>query len=261
MADKPAILLPITIDATKKWLTFSYNAVAYHASIAVAEYADVQAVAVALEAAMDAAMSLPGEAIVTCAVGTDNILRTTIGITTGSATFSLLLKTGLHGFDNDDDHIGHVLGFTDAADYTGAISYESDYQAQGCWVSGRAPSMDSYDQPEHVGTELRTTLDATYSLTLDIGVRYTREVGFPVQLPEVVYANQATGANLNRDFETAWEAMIGGSTFRYCPDSATLATYTTYNLMEPREWAGRMERKGRGIRRHSWTLMMRRLES
>ena len=49
----------------------------------------------------------------------------TIATTTGTL-FSILWKTGTHGADNADDHVGTTLGFSDAADDTGALTYTSD---------------------------------------------------------------------------------------------------------------------------------------
>lgn len=40
--------------------------------------------------------------------------------------FELLWKTGVHGSDNTDDHIGTLIGFLDGADDTGANTYTSD---------------------------------------------------------------------------------------------------------------------------------------
>ena len=42
--------------------------------------------------------------------------------------FNLRWKTGPHGSDNADDHIGTLIGFLDAADDTGAATYTSDNQ-------------------------------------------------------------------------------------------------------------------------------------
>ena len=40
--------------------------------------------------------------------------------------YELLWKTGVHGSDNTDDHIGTLIGFLDGADDTAANSYTSD---------------------------------------------------------------------------------------------------------------------------------------
>lgn len=63
--------------------------------------------------------------------------------TSTSSVLSLLWKTGLSGSDNDDDHIGTLLGFSDAADDTGATTYTSDNAIT--LTSALTPSYDSAD--------------------------------------------------------------------------------------------------------------------
>ena len=56
-----------------------------------------------------------------------NANKFTITRSTGSATIGLLWKTGTtYGSDNNDTHIGTLLGFADAANDTGATTYTSD---------------------------------------------------------------------------------------------------------------------------------------
>ncbi len=257
MADKPAILLPITITDSNKWIDFDYKVGTYAASIATGEYADINAVLAAIETAMEtaaAAGSLDCE--LTAAVDSNGRLKVTID-SQDTSTFSIDWATGA----NAANSIGQVLGFDVSANDTGAYTYTSDYQCQGAWVSNRAPASDSFDNPEHVGSDLVMSLDRTHGEVVDVGVGHEREVTIPVMLPALVYADQATGSDLNRDFETQWEAMVGGSAFRYCPDQTALATYTTYYLAEPRKWLGKVRRVGRGVRRHSWSMTFVKKES
>lgn len=75
----------------------------------------------------------------------------TISTTTG-AVLSILWKTGTHGADNADDHIGDLIGFSDAADDTGATSYVSDSALS--WAASVTPSYDDADNLVVKGAEL-----------------------------------------------------------------------------------------------------------
>lgn len=64
-------------------------------------------------------------------------------IASDGAVLSLLWKTGASGSDNTDTHIGTLLGYSDAADDTGATSYEGDNAIT--LASPFTPSLDSAD--------------------------------------------------------------------------------------------------------------------
>jgi hypothetical protein len=65
-------------------------------------------------------------------------------IATNGAALSLLWKTGTHGADNTDTHIGTLLGFSDAADDTAALTYTSD-NAYSSLAAAYTPDFDNED--------------------------------------------------------------------------------------------------------------------
>ncbi len=64
------------------------------------------------------------------ATGTYTVTHsTTTGLTTitrSAGTFEILWKTGTNGSDGTDTHIGTLIGFSDSADDTGALTYTAD---------------------------------------------------------------------------------------------------------------------------------------
>jgi hypothetical protein len=87
-------------------------------------------------------------AVAVAASGADDFLCTyasstgkfTISTTTGTL-FSILWKTGTHGADNADDSVAAAIGFADAADDTGALTYTSDSAID--WSTQYTPNLDS----------------------------------------------------------------------------------------------------------------------
>lgn len=75
----------------------------------------------------------------------------TLATTTGSV-LSFLWKTGTSGSDNTDAHVGTTLGFSDAADDTGSLSYTSDSALS--WASPYTPTLDSENPAIAKGIEV-----------------------------------------------------------------------------------------------------------
>ena len=116
----------IAIVTGNKYLDFDIGASALLATVAEATYpiGVVQTDTGSLcEAIFDALVA--AEAV---SVYTVTYSRTTnlITITTNAATFNILWKTGVHGSDNADDHIGTIIGYDDTADDGSAQSYAAD---------------------------------------------------------------------------------------------------------------------------------------
>lgn len=88
-------------------------------------------------------------------------------ITSTGTPFSILWKTGTKGSDNTDTHVGTTIGFSDAADDTGATSYTSDsaidYSAGGPGVGALTPSYDGQNNLVVRNCELLIGDDNTYS--------------------------------------------------------------------------------------------------
>ena len=112
--------------ATNKYLDFDIGAGELIATVAEGTYAagTSQAVAGSLCKAIYDAI------VVAEPVGTYTVTFSTttkkFTITRSAGTLSILWKTGTHGSDLLDTHIGTLIGFSDAADDTGSLSYAAD---------------------------------------------------------------------------------------------------------------------------------------
>lgn len=130
---------PFIITASNKYIDITTDNVTDDpATVAEGIYHTPQELCAAIVSALSAADPLE---TFTC-----NFSRTTGKFTiatTTSSTFSLLWKTGAHGSDNTDTHIGTLLGFSDAANDTGSTSYLAD-NAQS-YADAQTPALDSSD--------------------------------------------------------------------------------------------------------------------
>jgi len=114
------------IDATNNKFNFDIGGGELVATVASATYTDMgstQADAGSLcEAIYDAIVAAEG-------AGTYTVVHdgTKMTITRSAGTFSILWKTGTHGSDGTDVHIGSVVRYSDLADDTGSLSYTADY--------------------------------------------------------------------------------------------------------------------------------------
>ena len=123
-------------------------------SIEEKAYKDPGQLAQALEDALNDSSSLSGTYTVTYSHSTGKF---TIAVTSVT-TLDISWKTGTtHGADNGDSHIGTLLGFSDSADDTGALSYEGDNA-----IALTAPHTPSYDSTDLiVAKNLRVMLGGT----------------------------------------------------------------------------------------------------
>lgn len=125
---------PINITATDTKLDFSIDSTTYAATVTAKVYKNPHELASALQTAMLAAA--PTET--TTFTYSNTTGKFTFTATTAT-TFSLLWNTGT----NAANTIGDKIGFSTAADDTGALTYTSD-NAQS-WSSPQTPSYDSAD--------------------------------------------------------------------------------------------------------------------
>jgi hypothetical protein len=130
----------ILIDATNANIDFSDGST-QAAVVTQKTYKDPHELAAEIQSKMDAQSS----DTITCTYSDDTGKFT---IASDGVTFSLLWKTGADGSDNDDTHIGTVLGFSDTADDTGATSYTSDSA-----FDKSAPYTPSYDASDPVAAK------------------------------------------------------------------------------------------------------------
>jgi hypothetical protein len=114
------------VDATNNKLDFDIGGSELTATIGSATYTDMgdtQADAGSLcKAIYDAIVA--AEAVGTYTVVHDGAKMT---ITRSAGELNLLWKTGTNGADGTDVHIGTLVGYSDLADDTGALTYTADY--------------------------------------------------------------------------------------------------------------------------------------
>jgi len=126
---------PITITSSNKYVDFNDGGVQV-AEVATGTYKDPHQLADALATAMDAEST----DTITCTYDDSTGIYNTAS---DGLSFSILWKTGVHGADNADDNIGPTIGYSDAADDTGATSYDADSAMD--WSASYTPSYDSAD--------------------------------------------------------------------------------------------------------------------
>jgi len=214
MSTKPSICVPILITSANNMLDFSKSSTVYAATLTAGLYADIYALATEVQTQMNAALSGFTVAVVTSGA-TPGLIR----ISRSSGNFELLWLSGA----NHATSCGALLGCSLAADRTGAITYDSDYQHKYGWYSPMAVAKDGEYRPEIVGGEEAWSLSGAKLNVIDIGIRHGWDLKFECIVKEKMWARYAVGAYLNQDFETVWAAARGGLTYR--PDYTVPNTY------------------------------------
>jgi len=134
---------PFIITSANKYLDFNQGGSELNATVTEAVYKDPHDLASAVQTAMNA-------------VGTG--ITVTYSDSTGkftivkaSGTLELLWKTGVHGSDNTDTHIGSTLGYTDSANDTGGLTYTADSV-----IDIDSPQTPSYDDTDPLAAKDNT---------------------------------------------------------------------------------------------------------
>lgn len=172
--------------------------------------------------------------------GTETVTVVTTGVA-GRITINLQASGRLRWATGTNTLVtcGELLGFDVSANDTGASSYTSNYQAPGSWWSTRHPKTgsDRYERRSHIGSKPLRSLDGTKTYRLTVAKPRRRKVEIEHLPAEVMWADAATSANTNRDFETFWQTAIESASVRYYPDQTSSATYTTCYLVGPSDLA------------------------
>jgi hypothetical protein len=129
---------PMVVTSSNKYLDMTTDNDTYAVAIPEDTYKDPHELAAAIQTAIAAADT---DETLTC-VYDDSTGKFTLATST-SAVLEFDWKTGTHGSDNTDDHIGTLLGFADTADDTGATTYTSDTA-----IDLSAPYTPSYDDSD-----------------------------------------------------------------------------------------------------------------
>lgn len=127
---------PMIVTAANKWLDVKEAGAELNVALSERVYKDPYDLASAIETALNSVCV----AAITC-VYSDSTRKFTIA--SGGAVFEILWKTGVHGSDNLDTHIGTLIGFLDAADDTAALTYPSDNAI--VFTASYVPSFDATD--------------------------------------------------------------------------------------------------------------------
>ena len=88
-----------------------------------------------------------------------------------------------------------------------------------------------------------------------------RTVAFEHLPAEVMWADDATGSDTNRDFETWWQTAIECDSVRYFPDQTASGTYIDYHLIEPSSLESVKDMYDDGAEVYSVELELNRVES
>jgi hypothetical protein len=201
-----AFLTQVTIDSTNKWIEVDIGAGDVPISITEQDYDDVIAVAAALQAALIAGAHA-SFTVAVGATGTVTIART--------GNFTISWKTGVHGSDNADDHIGDVLGFSDAADDNGGnATFDSDNQHMYGWYAEDPHNklfFDSKDRKLRVGPATFIAVSGRATRTT-LATQVRRRIDVMGVTPEKFYSAEA---DTNEDFETWWLDTSSAKPFIY----------------------------------------------
>lgn len=141
------------VDATNNKFDFTIGAGELNATIASTTYsagADQTVAGSLCKAIYDAIVA--AEATGTYTV-TFDIETKKFTITRSAGTFTILWKTGTSGSDNTDLHIGTLIGFSDVADDTGALTYTADNVVAICqkFIEVNSDGLDLEEPPIYSG--------------------------------------------------------------------------------------------------------------
>jgi len=142
-----------TVDATNNKFDFDIGASELNATIASGTYSAGASQATAgtlCKALYDAIVA--AEAAGTYTV-TFDIETKKFTITRSAGTFNIKWKTGTNGSDNNDTHIGTLIGFDDSADDGSALTYTADNVVAICqkFIEVNSDGLDDDEPPIYSG--------------------------------------------------------------------------------------------------------------
>lgn len=108
----------IIIDGNNKYIDYNEGGASSSVTLTEGTYTPAD-----LASHIQTVLDGDATATITAAYSTTTFKYT---IESDGATFELEWKTGTHGSDNTDNHVGTTIGFDDSADDTGDTSYTSD---------------------------------------------------------------------------------------------------------------------------------------
>jgi hypothetical protein len=246
-----ALLCEIVIDSTNKWLD-AWSTTGGNESVSITEqtYDTIFDVLAAYQVALRAL----GADWTTATVALDYTISDGRVRISSSANFGVAKwKTGTHGSDNTDTHCGDVLGFSDAADDTGATYHIGDYQHPDGWYAPHGPAADSYDMPVVLGPP-----------PVVVASGLVRRVSNPNTLDdrsmrwEAIYKDKflPDEASTNEAFADFWRLIARAKPFGYYTDAENETLSGRYAITSPYERLGAaVTRDSAGNAYYSWDMM------
>jgi len=251
---KPALQAQITITAnTNDWLDAHFAGGEETAQVTAGTYDDIHALAAAIQTALAGWESASGASVT---VSDEGIVTISC-----NESHTIDWKTGTHGSDNADTHIGSVIGFSDAADDAAATSHAGDYQHMYGWYPPRYPTFMGPWKPMAVGGEMRHTMSGTNSKKLHAAFHHTYEVAFALISSEYVFAEYATGSDVNKDLETTWQEGAQGDFVTWYTDASDTGSGTKCYILSPHDWAGVVTRPHTDYHAYDLSMKFRKQES
>ncbi len=212
----------IEITDNNKWL--DYGLFPFYAevsvSIATGVYDNMKDVLTALDTALTVAtVSLSSSGVVS--------LYRSLGF------WQIFWKTGTHGSDNADNHIGTVLGFDDSADSGTGYTKASDYQHQCGWYPGVLPFADYGDRPVLIGGQPHSSWGGHVRRITNGTTQHTRNIEWGL-LPRAKVLRKH--ASTNESLESFWSYIARGRAFDIFVDTDLIMSESpigTYSLVTP----------------------------
>lgn len=140
---------PIVITATNKFIDVTDDIGTFSVTLTEKIYKSPEDLCDEIASKMTVAGASSGADTYTCTFSSTSGKFT---LTSNGTVFSILWKTGAHGSDLLDTHVGTTIGFSDAANDTGALTYTSDNAIT--YTASYTPSYDNADNVIIKGAEL-----------------------------------------------------------------------------------------------------------
>jgi hypothetical protein len=165
---------PIIITSANKYLDITDDTGTVVATLTEQVYASPHDLADEIATKCTAASAGSGSDTITCTYSNSTGKFT---IVSDASPFSILWKTGTHGADNADDHVGTTIGFSDSADDSGAQTYTSDAA-----ISFAAGYTASYDDADNIVVK---DCELMIGSATENTCRKAATVGFEIATPTV----------------------------------------------------------------------------
>lgn len=237
--DSYAICTAITIGSTNNKLYLKNKAgTPITVTITSGSYADILALCTQIQSDINGAAGIVDTFEVKPvwdATLKASVVKITDSSCSGGDTFELTCTSTTNA-------VWATIGYSTAADRTGAAYYYGDYQHTCGWYNGRGPALDTYDRFEMIAAEPFITNSAK-AHRVSNPARFNKRVINLVGIPSTkIVTSEATGSLVNQDLWTTWTLIAKTTKFNLYYDydmaayeafPATASLEGTYQLVEP----------------------------